>query len=105
MSKIQIVIEISEEQYNRMKEKKMFGNVTVWKNAICNGTPLPKGQSIESIKHNEYCKGWHDAICKALDEKYSIHCEEGTFRVVQEETLIGLGMSMDEPDEPKEETI
>lgn len=40
---MEIVIEISEEEYNRMKEKKMFGNVTVWKNAICNGTPLPKG--------------------------------------------------------------
>ena len=40
---MKIVIEISEEEYNRMKEKKMFGNVTVWKNAICNGTPLPKG--------------------------------------------------------------
>lgn len=57
MSKIQLVIEISEEEYNRMKEKKMFGNVTVWKNAICNGTPLPKGHGRIGdldilVKHN-----------------------------------------------------
>lgn len=39
---MQIVIDIPDEEYNRMKDLKMFGNVTVWKNAICNGTPLPK---------------------------------------------------------------
>lgn len=37
------MIEIPDEEYNRMKDLKMFGNVTVWKNAICNGKPLPKG--------------------------------------------------------------
>ena len=40
---MQIVIDIPEEEYKRMKEKRMFGNVTTWKDAICNGTPLPKG--------------------------------------------------------------
>ena len=42
---------------------------------------------------NEYLRGWHDALSKALKESYNIHCEEGDFRVVQEETLIGLGLS------------
>lgn len=40
---MQIVIDIPEEEYKRMIEQKMFGRVDVWKNAICNGTPLPKG--------------------------------------------------------------
>lgn len=40
---MQIVIDIPEKEYERMKEKRMFGNVTTWKDAICNGTPLPKG--------------------------------------------------------------
>lgn len=40
---MEIVIDIPEEEYKRMKEKRMFGNVTTWKDAICNGTPLPKG--------------------------------------------------------------
>ena len=41
--KRQILIEIPEEEYKRMVEKRMFGRVDVWKDAICNGTPLPKG--------------------------------------------------------------
>lgn len=40
---MQIVIEISEEEYNLMKEKSMFGKVSDWKRAIKNGVPLPKG--------------------------------------------------------------
>lgn len=40
---MQIVIDIPEEEYKRMKEKSMFGRVDVWKDAIRNGTPLPKG--------------------------------------------------------------
>ena len=40
---MKLVIDIPEEEFERMKEKKMFGNVTVWKDAIRNGTPLPKG--------------------------------------------------------------
>lgn len=47
------------------------------------------------IGKNEYLRGWHDALCKALSEKYSIHCEEGNFNVIQEETITGLGLSMD----------
>lgn len=40
---MQIVIEIPEEDYLRLKEKGMFGKVDVFKRAIRNGTPLPKG--------------------------------------------------------------
>lgn len=46
------------------------------------------------VAKNEYLRGWHEALCKALSEKYSIHCEEGNFNVIQEETIIGLGLSM-----------
>ena len=47
------------------------------------------------VAKNEYLRGWHNALCKALSEKYSIHCEEGSFNVIQEETITGLGLSMD----------
>jgi hypothetical protein len=46
------------------------------------------------VAKNEYLRGWHNALCKALSEKYSIHCEEGNFSVIQEETITGLGLSM-----------
>jgi hypothetical protein len=46
------------------------------------------------VAKNEYLRGWHNALCKALSEKYSIHCEEGNFNVIQEETITGLGLSM-----------
>ena len=44
---------------------------------------------------NEYKRGWQDALSMALDEAYTVHTEEGNFRVVQTETLIGLGYVMD----------
>lgn len=44
----------------------------------------------------QYKKGWNNAITKALDETFEIHTEDGVFRVVQEETLIGLGMAMED---------
>lgn len=47
------------------------------------------------VAKNEYLRGWHEALYKALNEKYSIHCEEGNFSVIQEETITGLGLSMD----------
>ena len=47
------------------------------------------------VAKNEYLRGWYNALCKALDEEFSIHCEEGNFSVVQEETITGLGLSMD----------
>lgn len=39
------------------------------------------------VAKNEYLRGWHNALCKAL--------EEGNFSVIQEETITGLGLSMD----------
>ena len=47
------------------------------------------------VAENEYLRGWHDALSKALKEKYTIHCEEGDFNVIQMETIIGLELSMD----------
>lgn len=43
---MKIVIDIPEEEYKRMVEKRMFGRVDVWKDAICNGIPLPEGAEI-----------------------------------------------------------
>lgn len=42
------------------------------------------------VAKNEYLRGWHNALCKALSEKYLIHCEEGNFSVIQEETITGV---------------
>jgi hypothetical protein len=42
---------------------------------------------------NEYRRGWHDALCKALRESYHVQCEGEDFEVVQVKTLNGLGMS------------
>lgn len=47
------------------------------------------------IAKNEYRRGWHDAITKALSEMMKVHVENETFDMVQKETLIGLGLSMD----------
>lgn len=56
---------------------------------------IPKAD-YEFQKRNEYRRGYHDAIRKALKESFNIHCDEGNFKVVQEETLIGLGLSENE---------
>ena len=46
---------------------------------------------------NAYKQGWHDAIEQALKETHSVHTEDGHFRVIQEETLIGVGMAYEPP--------
>ena len=55
---------------------------------------ISRADALRAAK-NEYLRGWHNALCKALSEEYSIHCEEGNFTVIQEETITGLGLSMD----------
>ena len=40
---MQIVIDIPEEDYIRLRDEGMFGNVTTFKRAVREGTPLPKG--------------------------------------------------------------
>ena len=52
---------------------------------------------------NEYKRGWCDALSKALDEAYTIHFEEGSFQVVQAETLIGLSYVIDDTHAESEE--
>ena len=49
-----------------------------------------------SGQKNEYKRGWCDALSNALKETYTIHTEEGSFQVVQKETLIGLGYAIDD---------
>ena len=46
------------------------------------------------ISSIEYNRGWHDAIEMALKESYKIYHYGDVLSVVQEETLIGLGMSV-----------
>lgn len=58
--------------------------------AIRNATPLTK------VLEEEYRRGWEDAICKALKETHDYYTEDGVFRAIQEESLIGVGMIMDD---------
>lgn len=57
--------------------------------------------SVSTEKTDAYKQGWHDAIITALKETHSVYTEEGHFRVVQEETLIGVGMAY----EPQEREV
>lgn len=62
--------------------------------------------SFPEEKGEEYRRGWHDAIGKALNEAYDIEVDGERFSVVQEETLLGLGMSAEPfPDREKGEEI
>ena len=40
---MKIVIDIPEEDYIRLRDTGMFGNVTTFKRAVREGVPLPKG--------------------------------------------------------------
>ena len=53
-----------------------------------------KIDNVPPVPERDYSQGWHDAITKALNEAYTITTEDGSFKVVQTETLEGLGMSM-----------
>ena len=66
-----------------------------------NGNLIPLGSidslpSVSTEKTDAYKQGWHDAICKALDEAYDIVIDGERFSVVQEETLIGVGMAYEQ---------
>lgn len=68
--------------------------------ALPSVTPTCSCSEIPNRSDNgeDYRKGWHDAIGKALDEAYDIVDINGErFSVVQEETLLGLGMSSELP--------
>lgn len=54
-------------------------------------------------KIDTYKLGWHDAIMAALKETHNVYTEDGPFRVVQEETLIGLGMSVSQVSDSEDE--
>jgi len=74
----------------------IFSEVPVKHLEECNTGYVKVHQMLPESK-NEYKRGWHDALSKALDESYTIHSEEGIFQVVQAETLIGLGYAVDDP--------
>ena len=63
---MRLVIDIPEEDYIRLRDEGMFGNVTTFKRAVREGTPLPKGHGrlidADSIKD------------KLEDEKAKLDC-------------------------------
>lgn len=67
-----------------------------WWNSMSVLYAINKVPSISTEKTDAYKQGWHDAITTALKETHSVHTEEGHFRVVQEETLIGVGMAYEQ---------
>lgn len=52
--------------------------------------------SVSTEKTDAYKQGWHDAIITALKETHNVQTEDGVFRMVQEETLIGVGMAYEQ---------
>ena len=52
--------------------------------------------SVSTEKTDAYKQGWHDAVATALKETHNIYTDDGVFRVVQEETLIGVGMAYEQ---------
>ena len=52
--------------------------------------------SVSTEKTDAYKQGWHDAICAALKETHNVYTDDGTFSVIQEETLIGLEMAYEQ---------
>ena len=52
--------------------------------------------SVNTEKTDAYKQGWHDAISMALKETHNVYTDDGVFRVVQEETLIGVGMAYEQ---------
>lgn len=78
--KRQIVIEIDEEDYRAIKNKKVAGDLTIPYvfDAIRNGAPLPKGHG-KIMDEKEFCRNLrkyyrHDLtpICKAFADTTAI---------------------------------
>lgn len=65
------------------------------------GSRKYRTDDVSTEKTDSYKQGWHDAIGKALDEAYDIVIDGERFGVVQEETLIGLGMAYEQPYVPE----
>jgi len=58
---------------------------------IINGVPYTE-------RTNEYNRGWYEAIEKVLKECYYVYIEGVRYRVIQEETLTKLGISVSDRD-------
>ena len=52
-------------------------------------------RTLEFRCQNEYNRGWHDALISALKEAINVSCDGEVFKMVQVETLKGLGLSRD----------
>ena len=48
---------------------------------------------------DDYKRGWTDAITLALKETHDYYTEDGVFKAIQEESLIGVGMVVEEQGE------
>ena len=98
---MKLIIECTEQTYSECKKISglVEGIVEELEN-ICQNAPeevielLSKVKNAPTVPKRDYSQGWHDAITKALNEAYTITTEDRSFKVVQTETLEGLGMSM-----------
>ena len=59
----------------------------IWKEPTC---PL------KEVPSDDYKRGWTDAITLALKETHNYYTEDGVFKAIQEESLIGIGMVVEE---------
>ena len=51
---------------------------------------------LKEVPSDEYKRGWTDAIKLALRETTEYYTEDGVFKAIQEESLIGVGMMIEE---------
>ena len=56
----------------------------------------PSDCPLKEVPSDEYKRGWTDAITLALKETTSYYTEDGVFKAIQEESLIGVGMMVEE---------
>lgn len=65
---MQIIIDIPEEDYIRLRDEGMFGNVTTFKQAVRNGTPLLSMTKRTKSEQKAYLDGYE--MCADCIEKY-----------------------------------
>ena len=87
---MKLVIDIPKEEYERLKEQSIFGSmVSVWKQAIKNGTPQPEIPPYVAEIEAEY-KKWINVpyirkpLAKALYEVWKKHDREDAEREEEE---------------------
>lgn len=68
---MKLIIDIPEEDYIRLRDEGMFGNVTTFKRAVREGIPLPKGHG-RLIDADEYAKHYETNINGKVGDIYVI---------------------------------